>query len=41
MAELYWEAFGRKLGPALGPAEAGRAFLAAHLHRDRAVVAIA
>ncbi|GAA4656708.1 GNAT family N-acetyltransferase [Streptomyces chumphonensis] len=40
VAELYWEAFGRKLGPALGPPEAGRRFLAAHLHRDRAVVAL-
>ncbi|MGW1767118.1 GNAT family N-acetyltransferase [Streptomyces sp. NPDC002073] len=40
VAELYWEAFGRKLGAALGPAPAGRAFIAAHLHRDRAVTAI-
>ncbi|GIG61942.1 molybdopterin-guanine dinucleotide biosynthesis protein MobC [Longispora fulva] len=40
-AELYWEAFGRKLGPALGPAERGVAFLAAHLHPDRAVAAMA
>ncbi|MDM4720374.1 GNAT family N-acetyltransferase [Micromonospora sp. WMMA1363] len=40
MAQLYWEAFGRKLGPALGPPERGRDFLAAHLHRDRAVVAL-
>lgn len=38
-AELYWEAFGRKLGAGLGPAEAGIAFLAEHLHADRAVVA--
>ncbi|MFC4062175.1 GNAT family N-acetyltransferase [Planomonospora corallina] len=40
VAQLYWEAFGRKLGPALGPPDRGRAFLAAHLHRDRAVVAL-
>lgn len=40
-AALYWEAFGRKLGPALGPAGAGTAFIAAQLHRDRAVVALA
>ncbi|WP_406290758.1 GNAT family N-acetyltransferase [Embleya sp. NBC_00896] len=38
-AELYWEAFGRKLGAALGPAEAGTAFLAEHFNADRAVVA--
>ncbi|GAA0222464.1 GNAT family N-acetyltransferase [Cryptosporangium japonicum] len=41
VAALYWEAFGRKLGPALDPPEAGRAFLATHLNHDRAVVAIA
>ncbi|MCZ7416741.1 MULTISPECIES: GNAT family N-acetyltransferase [unclassified Streptomyces] len=40
-AELYWEAFGRKLGAALGPAERGRAFIAAHLHHDRGAVALA
>ncbi|MEU1230564.1 GNAT family N-acetyltransferase [Streptomyces sp. NPDC005828] len=41
VAELYWEAFGRKLGAALGPAERGRAFIARHLHHDRAAVALA
>ncbi|WP_149182294.1 GNAT family N-acetyltransferase [Streptomyces sp. TRM49041] len=41
VAELYWEAFGRKLGAALGPAEHGRAFIARHLHHDRAAVALA
>src|SRR5690349_3208958 len=40
VAALYWDAFGRKLGPALDPPEAGRAFLATHLNHDRAVVAI-
>ncbi|WP_405680796.1 GNAT family N-acetyltransferase [Streptomyces sp. NBC_00868] len=40
VAELYWEAFGRKLGAALNPAEHGRAFIARHLHHDRAVVAL-
>ncbi|MGK5642795.1 GNAT family N-acetyltransferase [Streptomyces sp. URMC 126] len=40
VAELYWEAFGRKLGPALGPPDRARAFLAAHLHRDRGVTAL-
>ncbi|GAA1382461.1 GNAT family N-acetyltransferase [Kitasatospora putterlickiae] len=40
VAELYWEAFGRKLGPALNPPEAGRAFIAAHLHHDRGIVAV-
>ncbi|GGT24340.1 MULTISPECIES: GNAT family N-acetyltransferase [Streptomyces] len=40
VAGLYWEAFGRKLGAALGPAERGRAFLARHLHHDRAVTAL-
>ncbi|GGV29979.1 GNAT family N-acetyltransferase [Streptomyces spectabilis] len=39
VAALYWEAFGRKLGPGLGPADAGQAFLARHLHHDRGVVA--
>ncbi|MEV0261240.1 GNAT family N-acetyltransferase [Streptomyces sp. NPDC050617] len=40
VAALYWEAFGRKLGGALGPPAKGRAFLAAHLHRDRGVTAL-
>ncbi|WP_200904376.1 GNAT family N-acetyltransferase [Streptomyces yangpuensis] len=40
VAELYWEAFGRKLGAALGPPEHGRAFIARHLHHDRAGVAL-
>ncbi|WP_174250380.1 GNAT family N-acetyltransferase [Streptomyces globosus] len=40
VAELYWEAFGRKLGAALGPPERGRAFIARHLHHDRAAVAL-
>ncbi|MFB7476928.1 GNAT family N-acetyltransferase [Kitasatospora sp. NPDC056184] len=40
VAALYWEAFGRKLGPALDPPEAGRAFLAEHLHHDRGIVAV-
>ncbi|MFD5408794.1 GNAT family N-acetyltransferase [Streptomyces nojiriensis] len=40
VAELYWEAFGGKLGLALGPAEAGRRFIAGHLHEDRAVTAL-
>ncbi|MEU9372511.1 GNAT family N-acetyltransferase [Streptomyces sp. NPDC048255] len=40
VAELYWEAFGGKLGAALGPAEAGRRFIAGHLHADRAVTAL-
>ncbi len=40
VAALYWEAFGRKLGSALGPPAKGRAFLAAHLHRDRGVTAL-
>ncbi|MFE0776635.1 GNAT family N-acetyltransferase [Streptomyces sp. NPDC058861] len=40
VAALYWEAFGRKLAPALNPPERGRAFIAAHLHRDRGVVAL-
>ncbi|MEU9293735.1 GNAT family N-acetyltransferase [Streptomyces sp. NPDC048266] len=41
VASLYWEAFGRKLGAALGPADDGRAFIARHLHHDRAAVALA
>ncbi|GAA3381724.1 GNAT family N-acetyltransferase [Cryptosporangium minutisporangium] len=41
VAALYWEAFGRKLGPALDPPDAGRAFIAAHLNPDRGVTAIA
>ncbi|MEU7578523.1 GNAT family N-acetyltransferase [Streptomyces sp. NPDC041068] len=40
VAALYWEAFGRKLGAALGPPDKGRSFLAAHLHHDRAVTAL-
>jgi ribosomal protein S18 acetylase RimI-like enzyme len=40
VAELYWEAFGRKLGPALHPPDTGRAFLAAHLHHDRGITAL-
>jgi ribosomal protein S18 acetylase RimI-like enzyme len=36
-AELYWEAFGRKLGAALGPDSAGTAFIAEHLNEDRAI----
>ncbi|MET9515806.1 GNAT family N-acetyltransferase [Streptomyces sp. NPDC002994] len=41
VAGLYWEAFGRKLGVALNPPATGQLFIAAHLHRDRAVVALA
>ncbi|WP_327263547.1 GNAT family N-acetyltransferase [Streptomyces sp. NBC_01232] len=40
VAELYWEAFAGKLGLALGPPEAGRRFIAGHLHADRAVTAL-
>ncbi|WP_199487602.1 GNAT family N-acetyltransferase [Actinomadura spongiicola] len=40
VAGLYWEAFGRKLEAALGPAEKGRAFLAAHLHHDRGIAVL-
>lgn len=39
VAALYWEAFGRKLAPALGPPDVGRAFLATHLQHDRGVTA--
>ncbi|MFD3532610.1 GNAT family N-acetyltransferase [Streptomyces sp. NPDC058664] len=40
VAALYWEAFGRKLAPALDPPDAGRAFIAAHLQHDRGVTAL-
>ncbi|MEW1697214.1 MULTISPECIES: GNAT family N-acetyltransferase [unclassified Streptomyces] len=40
VAALYWEAFGRKLGAALGPPDRARAFLAEHLHRDRGVTVL-
>ncbi|RKS71173.1 acetyltransferase (GNAT) family protein [Actinomadura pelletieri DSM 43383] len=40
VAGLYWEAFGRKLGAALGPPEKGRAFLAAHLNHDRGIAVL-
>lgn len=40
VAALYWEAFGRKLGSALGPPDKGRAFLAAHLHHDRGIAVL-
>ncbi|MFD4949125.1 GNAT family N-acetyltransferase [Streptomyces sp. NPDC058239] len=40
VAALYWEAFGRKLGAALGPPRKGRAFLASHLHHDRGITAL-
>ncbi|MFC9976868.1 GNAT family N-acetyltransferase [Spirillospora sp. NPDC127200] len=39
-AELYWEAFGRKLGAALNPPEKAVPFIAAHLNADRAVCAL-
>ncbi|MFE7649857.1 GNAT family N-acetyltransferase [Streptomyces phaeoluteigriseus] len=39
-AELYWDAFGRKLGPALNPPEKAVPFIAAHLNADRAVCAL-
>ncbi|WP_370417730.1 GNAT family N-acetyltransferase [Streptomyces sp. QH1-20] len=39
-AELYWDAFGRKLGPALNPPDKAVAFIAAHLNADRAVCAL-
>lgn len=40
VAELYWHAFGRKLGPALNPAGKAVSFIAAHLNTDRAVCAL-
>ncbi|CAM5714850.1 GNAT family N-acetyltransferase OS=Streptomyces alboniger OX=132473 GN=CP975_33495 PE=4 SV=1 [Streptomyces alboniger] len=39
-AELYWEAFGRKLGPALNPPDKAVPFIAAHLNTDRAICAL-
>ncbi|MFF9340228.1 MULTISPECIES: GNAT family N-acetyltransferase [unclassified Streptomyces] len=39
-AEMYWDAFGRKLGPALNPPDKAVAFIAAHLNADRAVCAL-
>ncbi|MER6612144.1 GNAT family N-acetyltransferase [Streptomyces xantholiticus] len=39
-AELYWGAFGRKLGPALNPPDKAVPFIAAHLNTDRAVCAL-
>ncbi|MER6478412.1 GNAT family N-acetyltransferase [Streptomyces filamentosus] len=39
-AELYWDAFRRKLGPALNPPDKAVPFLAAHLNADRAVCAL-
>ncbi|WP_256984070.1 GNAT family N-acetyltransferase [Streptomyces sp. XY006] len=40
VAALYWDAFGRKLGPALNPPDTGRDFIAAHVHHDRGVTAL-
>lgn len=39
-AELYWGAFGRKLGPALNPPDKAVPFIAAHLNADRAICAL-
>ncbi|MFD4829031.1 GNAT family N-acetyltransferase [Streptomyces uncialis] len=39
-AELYWGAFGRKLGPALNPASKAVPFLAGHLSSPRTVCAL-
>ncbi|TDD66150.1 GNAT family N-acetyltransferase [Actinomadura rubrisoli] len=39
-ARLYWEAFGRKLAPALGPPEKAVPFIAVHLQHDRAICAL-
>lgn len=39
-AELYWDAFGRKLGPALNPPATAVSFIAGHLNADRAICAI-
>ncbi|MEU6740044.1 GNAT family N-acetyltransferase [Streptosporangium sandarakinum] len=39
-AELYWAAFGRKLGPALNPPGKAVPFIAAHLNADRAICAL-
>ncbi|MFC8393032.1 GNAT family N-acetyltransferase [Streptomyces sp. NPDC057238] len=38
-AELYWDAFGRKLGPALNPPGMAVSFIATHLNADRAICA--
>ncbi|WP_432137892.1 MULTISPECIES: N-acetyltransferase family protein [unclassified Streptomyces] len=40
VSALYWEAFGRKLAPALDPPAVGRRFIANHLHHDRGIVAL-
>ncbi|MFD9029719.1 GNAT family N-acetyltransferase [Streptomyces sp. NPDC059567] len=40
VVEIYWEAFGRKLGPALDPPAKAKSFLSAHLHRDRGITAL-
>ena len=40
-ATLYWEAFGRKLGVAIGPRERGIALLAHRIDHGRAVAAMA
>ncbi|MFD3517465.1 GNAT family N-acetyltransferase [Streptomyces sp. NPDC058657] len=39
-AELYWGAFGRKLGPALNPPDKAVPFIAAHLNADRGICAL-
>lgn len=39
-AGLYWEAFGRKLGAAIGPRQRGEAVLERALRPDRALVAV-
>ncbi|GGR54129.1 GNAT family N-acetyltransferase [Streptomyces roseolus] len=39
-AEMYWDAFGRKLGPALNPPDKAVPFIASHLNADRAVCAL-
>lgn len=39
-AELNWDVFGRKLGPALNPPGKAVPFVTAHLNTDRAVCAL-
>lgn len=39
-AELYWEAFGRKLEPAIGPRARGIALMAPRLQLDRALAVL-